>query len=113
MTGIYSCTVTTTGSSAFTYTQAITASSTVNRRIGFGKFSDYSNNTSIYADIGNTGATSPIILPSQTGIQVGSPPADRTFAGTGARTSSTNFGLTYTETTGGSTANTTEVFVKQ
>ena len=114
MTGVYSCTVTTTGYSPTIYTQTITASSTVNKRLGFSKFSDYAGNTGIYADVNNTGTTSPISLPSQTAIQVGTPPTDRTFSGTGTRSSAISFGLTYTETTPApSSANTTEVFVKQ
>ncbi len=122
MTGVYSCTVTTTGFSPTTYTQTITASSTVNKRLIFGAFSDYyyysgsaktgALNT-IFADVSNTGVTSPINLPSQTAIQVGQTPTDRTFAGSGARSSATTFGLSYTETTSAGTANTTDVFVKQ
>jgi hypothetical protein len=110
MTGVYSCTITT--GTPYTYTQTITASSTVNKRLNFGKFGDYSNNTGIYADVNNTGTTSPITLPSQTAIQVGNPASDRTFSGTGARTNTTTFGLTYTEVAG-TTASFTEVYSKQ
>lgn len=109
MTGTYLCTL---NPGAYTYTQTVTASATVNKRIEFGKFGDYTGNTNIYADVNNTGITSPITLPSQTAIQVGSPAADRTFAGTGARTSATNFGLSYTETTTSSAAY-TETYIKQ
>lgn len=109
MTGVYSCTV---NPGAYTYTQTITASSTVNKRLNFGKFGDYTGNTGIYADVNNTGTTSPINLPSQTAIQVGNPASDRTFSGTGARTATTAFGLSYTEIAG-TTASFTEVYVKQ
>ena len=109
MTGTYVCTI---NPGSYTYTQTITASSTVNKRFGFGKFGDYVNNTGIYADVNNTGVTSPVTLPSQTAIQVGSPSADRTFAGTGARSSASTFNLSYTETTNTSSAY-TEVYTKQ
>lgn len=110
MTGTYVCTI---NPGAYTYTQTITASSTVNKRVNFGKFGDYIGNTAIYADVNNTGTTSPITLSSQTAIQVGNPATDRTFSGTGARTSASNFGLTYTETTSTGSASYTEVYVKQ
>jgi hypothetical protein len=107
MSGTYTCVI--AGSPTYTYTQTITASPTVNKRIMFGKFGDYSGNTAIYADI----VGSSINLPSQTAVGVGSPAATRTFAGTGSIASSTQFGLVYTETTGGSTINTNESFTKQ
>lgn len=111
MTGTY---VSTLNPGAYTYTQTIAASATVNKRIVFGKFGDYAGNTAIYADVNNTGTTSPITLPSQTAIQVGTPPTDRTFSGTGARVSASTFNLSYTETTPApSSANFTEVYVKQ
>lgn len=112
MTGVYSCTIATGPGSPYTYTQTISASSTVNRRVNFGKFGDYTNNTGIYADINNTGTTSPITLPSQTAIQVGMPASDRTFSGTGTRNTATTFGLSYSEVAG-TTANFTEIFAKQ
>ncbi len=105
MTGVYTSTIT---QGAYTYTQTITASATLNNRITFGKFGDYSNNTGIYADI--TGTT--ITLTSQTAIQVGSPAADRAFSGTGTK-NTTGFVLNYTETTGGTSSAYTETFVKQ
>mgnify|MGYP001059060492 CR=1 FL=1 len=111
MTGSYSCTITSGPGSPYTYTQTITASSTFNKRLNFGKFGDYANNTGIYADVNNIGTTSPITLPSQTAIQVGSPASDRTFSGTGARTNATTFGLSYTEVAGTS-ASFTEVYSK-
>ncbi|MES2566345.1 MAG: immunoglobulin-like domain-containing protein [Bacteroidota bacterium] len=109
MTGVYTCVI---NPGAYTYTQTIAASTTVNRRLSFSKFGDYSNNTAIYADVTNTGATSPINLPSQTAIQVGSPAADRTFSGTGSRTTG-GLTLTYTEVTTGGGGTYTEVFSKQ
>jgi len=106
MTGTYTCTI--AGTPAYTYTQSITASTTLNNRIKFGKFGDYNGNTGIYANItGNT-----VDLPSQTtATAVGTPAAIRTFAGTGLKNSA-GFGLTYTETTSGTPATFNEVFVK-
>lgn len=106
MAGTYECTI--AGSTPYVYTQTITASTTLNNRIHFGKFGDYAGNTGIYADIVGTTIT----LPSQTAIQVGNPAADRTFSGTGMTTTG-GFALTYTETTGGTPMNFSEAFVKQ
>ena len=110
MSGTYACTITSV-TPAVQYTQTVTASTTVNKRIGFSLFSDYPLNTGIYADV--VGTT--INLTSQTALQVGTPGnlADRTFAGTGTITDATHFGLTYTETTNSVTSNTVETFVKQ
>jgi hypothetical protein len=107
MTGTYNCSI--AGSPPYTYTQTVTASTTLNKRFGFSKFGDYSGNSMIYADV--VGST--VNLPSQTAIQVGSPAADRTFAGSGSVVSATTFNITYTEVTGGTTINTVETFVKQ
>lgn len=106
MTGSYQCTI--AGSPPYVYTQTITASTTLNNRIKFAKFGDYDNNTNIYANV--TGTT--VDLPSQTAIQVGTPAADRTFAGTGS-TNSQGFVLSYTETIGVNVTNFNETFVKQ
>ena len=92
----------------YTYTQTVTASATLNKRIIFGKLGDYAGNTSIYADV--VGTT--INLPSQTATQVGNPPVDRTSAGTGT-TSATSFTVAYSETASSITSNFTEVMVKQ
>lgn len=105
-TGTYDCSI--AGTPPYTYVQSVAASTTLNNRIIFGKFGDYVGNTTIYADIVGTTIT----LTSQTAIQVGSPAADRVFAGTGTITGS-DFTLTYTETTGGSTASYVETYTKQ
>lgn len=104
-TGTYNCSIV---SPAWNYTQTITASTTVNNRIHFSKFGDYSGNTGIYANV--IGST--VDLPSQTAIMVGNPPTDRTFAGTGT-TNASGFSLSYTETTATGSANFVENFVKQ
>lgn len=104
--GTYTCTI--AGTPNYVYTQTVTTSTTLNNRILFSKFGDYSGNTAIYANI--TGTT--VDLPSQTAANVGSPATTRTFAGTGS-TNSTGFTLNYTETTTGGTINTAETFVKQ
>jgi hypothetical protein len=105
MTGTYTCTI--TGSPNYVYQQTITASSTMNKRILFGKFGDYTGNTGIYADVVGTTIT----LPSQTAVLVGSPATNRTFAGSGSIVTG-GFGLTYTETTATGSINTVEGFVK-
>lgn len=107
MTGTYACTITSL-SPAYSYSQTITASQTLNKRIHFGKFGDYAGNTGIYADIVGTTIT----LPSQTAVLVGNPAANRTFAGSGTTTTG-GFGLNYTETTATGSVNTVEAFVKQ
>lgn len=106
MNGTYSCSI--AGTPPYVYTQTVTASQTLNNRIHFSKFGDYSGNTAIYANVVST----TVDLPSQTAVQVGSPAADRTFAGTGSTTSN-GFTITYTEVTNGSTINTVETFTKQ
>ena len=116
MTGVYSCTINTVPSGTNTpivYTQTITASTTLNKRLVFSYFADYKNNDKIYVDVTTTSITSPIQFPSQTGIQVGLTPADRTFSGSGARISAIKFNLNYSETTGGATKQYTEDFVKK
>lgn len=105
MTGTYTCTI--AGSPDYVYTQSIAASQTLNNRIIFGKFGDYTGNTNIYANV--TGTT--VDLPTQMAVGVGNPASDRTFGGSGSTTSN-GFTLTYTETAGGSTINTVETFVK-
>lgn len=94
----------------YTYTQTITASTTVNKRIHFNKFADYTNNTNIYADR-NTSTS--ITLPSQTGVGIGSLSENHTFSGTGT-ISGTTITLTYTDqnTTTPATANCVATFTK-
>lgn len=104
MTGLYTCTI--VGVTA-SYQQTITASPTLNKRILFSKFGNYVNNTGIYADIIGTTIT----LPSQTALNIGNPPANITFAGTGS-TVTGGFGLNYTEVNTAGTLNTVESFVK-
>ncbi len=96
------------GAGTYTYTQTITASSTQNNRIIFGKFGDYVGNTGIYADI----VGSNVNMPSQTAIQVGNPAANRTFTGTGSK-GSNSITLNYTETTTGGGGGFTEIMSKQ
>ena len=103
--GSYSCVI---NPGNYTYTQTITASTTKNNRIIFGKLGDYVGNNSIHADITGTS----IDLPSQTAIQVGSPAADRTFSGTGNKAGSA-ITLNYTEVTTGGGGSYTEVMTKQ
>jgi hypothetical protein len=114
MTGVYTCSITGVAS----YTQTVTASSTVNRRILFSQFAKYTDNTPInnpvYADVvGNT-----LNIPSQTRFNVGTPPgnADRTFSGSGTKASSgssVGISLNYIENTNGfPPSNTVENMIK-
>ena len=97
----------------FNYAQTITASNSVNGRIHFSKFADYSGNTGIYADI--TGAS--ITLPSQTANDIGSFIEDHQFNGTGSFVTSPGIvlHLNYTDNnlSTSSTANCSAWFVKQ
>lgn len=94
----------------FNYNQTITASNTVNNRLNFNKFADYSGNTNIYATI--TGTT--IDLPSQSATGIGTKSENHTFNGTGNKTA-TGFKLTYTDnnTSNSSSATCVAVFTKQ
>lgn len=112
MTGIYLC----TGSTV--YTDTITASPTVNKIIDFRRFGNYAGNTSMFAKV--VGSAVKIvklvgIVTSDTvlSIQIGNPPEDRTFQGTGSITSSKIFTLNYTETVNGIPSNKSETFTKQ
>lgn len=111
LNGTYSVAGTQTagGSGTYTYSQSITASTTRNNRLIFGKFGDYQGNTSIYFDL--VGASS-IDMPSQTAIMVGNPAANRTFQGTGNKSGS-NLTLTYTEVTTGGGGTFQEIMTKQ
>jgi len=81
-----------------TYPQVVAVSETINNRVTFNKFGDYTGATGIFSNVtGND-----ITLPTQTATSVGSPPTTRTFAGTGAK-NSVGFVLNYTETTAVST----------
>lgn len=96
----------------FDYSQIVTASTTVNNRIHFNKFADYSNNSSIYATV-NVGAGT-VDLPSQTATGIGSLTESHTFSGTGTKTS-TGFRLVYTDlnnTAGGAAASCKATFAK-
>lgn len=70
LAGTYDVSDVVTGiSTPFTYTQTITASTTINNRIHFNKFCDYAGNTNIYA----TMLTSTTLdLPSQSANNIGS-----------------------------------------
>lgn len=77
------------GSPDYSYTQVVTASKTVNNRITFNKFGDYTGNTNIYANV--TGST--VDLPSQSAANIGTGSgtcdvASHTFSGTGSKTTS-------------------------
>lgn len=103
MSGAYVC------SGSINYNDTLSASETINNRLHFGKFGNYQGNTNIYVNI----ASAVITLDSVLAVQVGSPPFDRVFEGTGAVMSPTVFDLNYTETIDGITTNKNEIFTKQ
>ena len=90
----------------YTYTDNITASSTVNNRVWVTKFAFYTNGAVYFTISGNN-----VTIPNQT-VNCGNPAADRLFSGTGVINGNT-INITYTETTGGSTISGTETYVKQ
>lgn len=68
----------------------ITASTTVNKKIIFNRFGDYSGYTSANMVYGNvTGNT--VNIPQQTAYGIGNPPDDHTFQGTGTIVSTNPF----------------------
>lgn len=97
------------GSGTYTYTQTITASTTRNNRLIFGKFGNYAGNTGIYFDV--VGGSN-LDMPSQTAIMVGNPAANRTFQGTGSKSGSV-LTLNYTEVTAGGGGSFQEIMTKQ
>ncbi len=108
MAGTYKCTIT-----GFPfYFDTITASADTNKRICFGKFGNYAGNTHIFVHVANTALDSIVTLKNVLAIQVGNPPADRTFYGTGS-ISATGFSLTYHELKNATDSIRVETFVKQ
>lgn len=109
------------GSQTFTYTQTITASTTVNNKIMFNKFADYANNSSIYANVTGTD----IMIPSQSAVGIGTnnggtcDVANHQFVSQSGTITTTGFTITYTdELTGPNTctaaaASCTATFTKQ
>ncbi len=107
LAGTYNVTDLVAGTS-YPYVDNITTSSTVNNRIWVTKFAAY-NNAAVYFDVSGT----TIDLPTQMVTGVGSPAADRTFAGSGSITGTT-IAITYTETVSGTPPVTgVETYTKQ
>ena len=94
------------GGTTTNYTDAVTASSTVNNKILVGKFAGYTGGSVSMTISGST-----ITIASQT-VACGNPAANRTFSGTGTLGTS-GMVINYTETTNGSTANGVDTYVKQ
>jgi hypothetical protein len=88
------------------YSEIIRLSETVNNRIFFNKFGNYSGNNTIYANITGNDITVP---PGQTATVAG---ATRVFGGTGVKNSQ-GFIITYSEATNGSTVQGVGTYVKQ
>ncbi|MFH0894868.1 MAG: DUF5011 domain-containing protein [Bacteroidota bacterium] len=109
--GSYNVTDVVGGGTPATYTDVVTASSTVDKRVWVTKFAYYTNG-GVYFDINTSNST--IQLPSQT-VVCGLTPASRVFVGSGTYVSSPTTVLTinYTETTGGTSVTGVETYTKQ
>ncbi|MFC2110999.1 hypothetical protein ACFLQ5_00955 [Bacteroidota bacterium] len=90
----------------YNYTDAISASNTVNNRIYVSKFANYTGG-SVYFEV--NGAN--VIIPSQT-VNCGNPAANRTFIGNGSINGAV-MTLNYTETTNGTAVTGVEIYKKQ
>jgi len=101
-------------STIYTYNQVVTSSTTINDKIMFSLFANYSGNSGIYANA--TPGTPPtnFTIPSQTATSIGSLSETHTFGGTGVKTT-TGFKITYTDqnVTGGGTATGYATYTKQ
>lgn len=89
----------------YNYSQTVSASTTVNNRITFNKFADYTGNTNIYANI--TAGGTAVDLPAQTATAIGTASETHTFTGVSGAKTTTGFNLTYTDlnvTAGGAAA---------
>jgi len=91
------------------YTDHVTVSTIINKRISFGSFAAYPN-CSVYANI--IGGS--IEVPNQLLLNIGVPPyvADRNFSGTGSIASATQFSIIYTELTNGTSSTGTGTYTK-
>ncbi|HKR06700.1 MAG TPA: DUF5011 domain-containing protein, partial [Bacteroidia bacterium] len=83
------------------WTQSVTASSTINNRVIFGKFANFSNNDKIYGTV--VGST--IEIGTQTGNDIGSGGCDHVFSQDGSNTipiaqvsGKWNFSIKFTDT---------------
>jgi len=91
----------------YSYVDHVTVSSTINKRISFGKFAAYTN-CPVYANI--IGGV--IDIPTQLISNAGDPAADRSFIGDGSITSATSFLINYKETTNGDVSQGTGTYTK-
>ncbi|MEO8086400.1 MAG: DUF5011 domain-containing protein [Bacteroidota bacterium] len=78
-------TYTTIENATDTFTQTITASSSINNRIFFSKFANYSSNSNIYVNVIGTA----LDLQTQNGVGIGASGCDHTFAPNGSGNSIT------------------------
>ena len=112
LTGTHNCkdTVFPVGTYFGDYNQTVTASTTVNGRILFSRFGDYTNNTTIFANVSGTNVS----LPTQTTGAIGSNNHVHQFIGTGT-VSGNNMIIDYTDTdqTASASASGRVHFIKQ
>lgn len=94
------------GGTTTNYTDAVTASSTINNKILVGKFAGYTGGSVSMTISGST-----ITIASQT-VACGNPAANRTFSGTGTLGAS-GMVINYTESTNNTSVNGVDTYVKQ
>lgn len=107
--GSYAVTEVCSGANSPAYTETITAHTTINNRVVFNRFANYTGASSIYAVI--TGTT--LEVPVQTAVNVGSPAATRQFSGTATAITTSNFSLTYVEVTNGTNTTCTGSYTRK
>lgn len=113
LAGTYSVTESYPGTTLadYTYSQVVTASETINKRITFNKFGDYSGNASIYANITGTS----LDLPSQSAVGIGGASENHTFNGTGTVNATSVLTINFTDvnTSNSSSAAVNSTWTKQ
>ncbi len=95
------------GAGAYTYSDSISTSTTVNNRVTVLKYAGYSN-AKVAFDINGT----TVSIPSQTFL-CGSPASNRALSGSGTVSATGVISISYTEVTNGSTAVGTLVYTKK
>lgn len=111
--GNYTCTITATGQSPYTYTESLALSATLNNAVEWSKFGDYSNANAKLNII--LGTNNQVAVPTQT-IVCGTPAVARTFSGNGTTVGGGGTGstviLTITETVNSVSGNFTYTYTK-
>jgi hypothetical protein len=96
----------------YTYTDIIRYSQTMNSYVWVTKFANYKDGAVKFKFEDPETVPTDITLPQQT-VYCGTPPADRTFSGSGEATIEGSFYIDYTESTGGTSVTGKETYTKQ